>query len=154
MKVIFLDIDGVLNNLYSGIRRKKPRDDFDDDKMQILKKLYAASGAKIVLISSWRFDMSIDNVFKKYGMEIFDRVPRSPDSFRPDEIGMFMELHEGEIEGYVILDDESTGYSEEQMNHAIITKENFDQDVRAEYSYFEGLREKHIDWALAILNKQ
>ena len=54
MKVIFLDIDGVLNG-----RRFVPKDDkvgvlIDDTRLDLIKQVVDAIGAKIVLSSSWR----------------------------------------------------------------------------------------------------
>jgi hypothetical protein len=52
MKILFLDIDGVLNdripfpNGYCGIQA---------DKMTRLNTILAASGAKVVISSSWRY---------------------------------------------------------------------------------------------------
>ncbi len=49
-KVIFLDIDGVLNT----DTRHDPEGCVDEDKVQCLKQIVDATGAQIVLSSSWR----------------------------------------------------------------------------------------------------
>ena len=53
IKIIFLDIDGVLN-----CRNSKPSCfgimGVDNKKVEVLKSIVDKSGAKIVLISSWR----------------------------------------------------------------------------------------------------
>ena len=53
MKVIFLDIDGVLNSL--DCKEKIEGYLFvEDKKIALLKELIDATGAKIVLSSTWR----------------------------------------------------------------------------------------------------
>ena len=56
MKVIFLDVDGVLN---SQQLFEKCEDDqlisVDEDNIKNLKTIVDATGAKIVLSSSWRY---------------------------------------------------------------------------------------------------
>lgn len=47
MKVIFLDFDGVITT-------EKSRWCLDKDKMLLLKRIVDATGAKIVISSSWR----------------------------------------------------------------------------------------------------
>ena len=68
MKIIFLDIDGVLNSENHGIEMYKQMkaheldentyyhtwDLPDEDTLLPLKKIVDATGAKIVLSSSWR----------------------------------------------------------------------------------------------------
>ena len=53
MKVIFLDIDGVLN--YSGCKEKIGGIFFvNDERIKILKEIIDKTNAKIVLSSTWR----------------------------------------------------------------------------------------------------
>ena len=89
MKVIFLDIDGVLN---TGAYRENPDVDYfeqpiSEEHMPLLEYLVKSTGAKIVLSSTWReywdkgevqsdsFGDYINNLFGKYGLEIFDKLP-------------------------------------------------------------------------------
>ena len=51
-KVVFLDIDGVLNTHH--LRCKHGIDHINNDKIKILKKIIEATGAEIVLSSTWR----------------------------------------------------------------------------------------------------
>ena len=54
MKVIFLDIDGVLNNEYSKTRAPSGVIGIDGDKVKRLRKIVESTGAKLVLTSSWK----------------------------------------------------------------------------------------------------
>ena len=55
MKIIFLDIDGVLNSrIYDRKRNRDELTDIDETRLPLVKELVAATGAKIVLSSSWR----------------------------------------------------------------------------------------------------
>ena len=153
MKVIFLDFDGVLNNTYYLINFKRQRKDdfeFDPECMHKLFEIVDKTHAKIVLTSSWRFTPGIEDFFKKYNLEIYDILPRLEEDYRPDEIYQWLATHK--IENYLILDDESSGYSKEQMAHAIITKECYSSDVRMQYPWYEGLQDKHVGWAIQMLN--
>lgn len=153
MKVIFLDFDGVLNNTYYLINFKRQRkDDFelDPECMHKLFEIVDKTHAKIVLTSSWRFTPGIKDFFKKYNLEIYDILPRLEEDYRPDEIYQWLSTHK--VENYLILDDESSGYSKEQMAHAIITKECYSSDVRMQYPWYEGLQDKHVGWAIQMLN--
>lgn len=153
MKVIFLDFDGVLNNTYYLTRFKRQgKYDFelDPENMYKLFEIVDNTHAKIVLISSWRFTSGIKEFFKKYNLEIYDILPRSEDNYRPDEIYQWLVTHK--VENYLILDDESSGYSKEQMSHAIITKECYSIEMRMQYPWYEGLQDKHIKWAIQMLN--
>ena len=60
MKVIFLDIDGVLNTgwWYTQMDRNTPKDKygyaFDPNSVANLKKIIDETGADIVISSSWK----------------------------------------------------------------------------------------------------
>ena len=64
MKVLFLDIDGVLNrqipdvSLLGDEERQKPdgqNEEIEEDKMALLSRLVRETGAVVVLHSGWRF---------------------------------------------------------------------------------------------------
>lgn len=59
MKVIFLDVDGVLNDAMTTDRTEDPHDGYkyiglDTDKIERLNKIVVETGAKIVMSSTWR----------------------------------------------------------------------------------------------------
>lgn len=113
MKIIFLDIDGVLNNSKCWGKRPVIRA-FDQNCIQAFNRIVDATEAYIVISSSWR------NVFKynelcamlrKVGVQgpILDKTPMVKLSgHRGAEIKAW--LRNGiwpEIDGFVILDDEA-----------------------------------------------
>lgn len=68
MKIIFLDIDGVLNTIETFINRKKEYKEtgilnveIDEFRVQYLKQIIKETDAKIVLSSSWRHFFTKDN---------------------------------------------------------------------------------------------
>ena len=81
MKVIFLDIDGVMNcqEEMLAMLEKNPKNRSDvtlpsPTKCKLLKQLVEATDAKIVLSSSWRLSLSaiqnIIDVFRPYGLRL------------------------------------------------------------------------------------
>ena len=108
MKVIFLDVDGVLNSAQDGysIRLKT------DSHLKLLQYIVKETGAKIVLSSSWRigFTPASKNLmarFKEYGLELMDCTPELSSACRGDEIRKWLNDKEYTVERFVILDDEA-----------------------------------------------
>jgi hypothetical protein len=72
MKVIFLDIDGVLNSaifykermvrLKMGVVKEHPLDEFCPDLVSNLNEITDKTGAKIVLSSTWRLGRSLEEL--------------------------------------------------------------------------------------------
>ena len=141
MKVIFLDIDGVLN---TEAYRENPDVDYfeqpiSEEHMPLLEYLVKSTGAKIVLSSTWReywdkgevqsdrFGDYINNLFGKYALEIYDKTPELRD--RSEEIDEWIKLHQGEIESYVILDD--FDWSEENEKCLVKTVDEVGLDEEA-----------------------
>lgn len=148
MKVLFLDIDGVLNSR-NYIKRKDV--DFDNPSLQIdpdavvrLNAITKLAGAVIVLTSTWRlaFDMPsqlarMQECLASYNItaSIIDRTGVQ-DSGRRYEIQEWLDMNPG-VESYVILDDEIIeGFS----GHT----------VRTFFDY--GLQDEHVRQALTILD--
>ena len=119
MKILFLDVDGVLNN---NLTRTITFDGWcfvDDYLVKRLKRIIDATGAKIVLSSTWRdgwnredesknepFFNQLRNKLKEYGMEIWDALPMPMRPSRGTAINEWFELHKDlNIESFVILDD-------------------------------------------------
>lgn len=136
MKIIFLDIDGVLNsNLYSSIKRMKkvssldclgrPLSNIDKHNLDILRLIVYKTGAKLVISSTWRKDIHVvgrdcpENektekfiqLFKDLGWDDAPIIGVTPclSGFRGEEVATFLdELAKTEtIEDYIILDDDS-----------------------------------------------
>jgi hypothetical protein len=111
MKVIFLDVDGVLNN-WEGLSQYGIHY-IDAEKVSLLKAIVFATEAKIVLSSTWRirkedFDM-VKAVLLSQGMEIYDVTPQVFSGYRSREIGLWLEEKAVlPIDKYAILDDDTT----------------------------------------------
>ena len=153
MKVIFLDIDGVLN-CYWSTSRCGHYIGIDEDKVVRLRQIVEATGAEIVLSSSWREDWSkdenhnrecgryIDRMLRKERLTILDKTGTDRYNRRRKEIEDWMEGKD--IEAYVILDDLDFdwGYSD-CVNHWVETSFS-----RAD----GGLQDEHVARAIEILN--
>lgn len=154
MKCIFLDIDGVLNN------SKTFDSDFgyvgmDDELVGRLKKITAATNAKIYLISSWKYGWYkeadkkqeqdifadyLDSKFYSYGLIITDKLEsgNSVFEFRGKLIKEF--LQNNAVENFVILDDVKFDYIDEGFeNNLVLTNSKY------------GLTEKDVKKAIEIL---
>ncbi len=87
MKIIFLDIDGVLNSeewmrsrSTSDIDSRYPFYEFCPDLVDNLNYITDSTGAKIVVSSSWRIGRSVEDLqalFKNVGVtgEVIDKTP-------------------------------------------------------------------------------
>jgi hypothetical protein len=142
MKVIFLDIDGVLNSLRSAIRYGN-FDHFSREAVKALNILTDATGAKLVISSTWRIARKdyID-VLRANGVmgEIIGATPNlSHDQngvcvgvIRGFEIKVWLEDHP-DVEDFIILDDDND--MGELLNHLVQTNPDvgltFDDAKRA-----------------------
>lgn len=139
MKIIFLDIDGVLNS--SDYRKqlgiKYFSEIIDRRKMPLLKKIVDAADAKIVLSTSWRKFWSegesqldpvgqyINDVFAENGLTVYSKTPVMEESGRNAEIKAWLD-GKWYVDNYVILDDKDFGWSPELRAHFIRTDLNGD----------------------------
>lgn len=110
MRIIFLDVDGVLNQLQKYFIDKKC--------VQRLSSLVDAD-VKIVLISSWRLGFEMDyskyssqiknlrDVCKQFGFDIRYKTQKLGD--RREEVLDFMKGKS--VSNYIILDDDKSEYS-------------------------------------------
>ena len=110
VKILFVDVDGVLNSAQDGYSIKLST----DSHLKFLRMIVKSTGANIVLSSSWRigFTPASKNLlarFKEYGLELMDCTPELSGACRGDEIRKWLEEFETEydVERFAILDDES-----------------------------------------------
>lgn len=118
--VIFLDIDGVicttLSTRLSGLLRLPPeRQLFDPVALFWLRWLVRRSGAEIVLCSSWRDALTIDDplcrafirnlydTLARNGTPISDAAPQLPSGDKGEEILAWLAEHPRKQ--YAVLDD-------------------------------------------------
>lgn len=152
MKVIFLDIDGVLNSEQLVHRLGMDWDGNQLDPLAIdrLNRLTDESGAKIVISSSWRIAYHWEElvpILQDAGIkaEIIDKTPYLH-SDRADEIWCWLDNTQEKIETYVILDDDRLEMKRD--NSDPVLDMHF---VRT--SWLDGLQDRHVDAALQVLNE-
>lgn len=120
MKVLFLDIDGVLNSHRSAYAFggfpfdvDKHRNRFDEVAVALVRNVCKASGAQIVLSSSWRTDKDWQRIGRGLDLPIVDRTPYLHPGPRGAEIAAWLAAHP-EIEDYAILDDDGDMLDEQR----------------------------------------
>jgi hypothetical protein len=104
MKVIFLDIDGVLNCPKTPNPRSFPYV-IDDRLLARFRQLLERTGASVVLSSTWRYDPAGIFSAKRYGVPFIDITPDLPNEPRCKEILEWLRNHP-EVTRYVVIDDE------------------------------------------------
>ena len=135
MKVIFLDIDGVLNTDRAIRQRKNQNNDqihFDEEAMKNLNEIIKTTKSKIVISSTWRIHQNTENPlwiaiienFKRYKIdsEIISTTEKyengSPQNPRWKEIKNWLESNkEKDITSFLILDDE---WNMEDLNNNFV----------------------------------
>ena len=151
MKVIFLDVDGVLNDQNLIFEKFKTKEiEISKDKLLLLKEIITSNDdTKVVLSSSWRIGLlrkdgkivadttyhkEFLELLKEYSIQIYDITPSMMS--RPEEIKYY--LDNNDIESYVILDDEDL---------------NDENQVKTDF-FNGGLREEHVSLAIDILKRK
>lgn len=153
MKVIFLDVDGVLNC-------RNTRDmcmgfvGIEDRLVKKLQKIVNATNAKIVLVSTWRYyweqsnkegqdEMGtyLDKKLSKQGLYILDKT--DPHCLFARGRGIHEWLNGKYVDGFVILDDEAHDYKEVKLEgHWVQTFDVVDG----------GITDEDVEKAIKILN--
>ena len=163
-KVVFLDIDGVLNirEFQSDMKKDTPKDEFgyafDPVAVANLAHIIEETGADIVISSSWRF-YGVPKLRKMWEIRnlpgsVLDITPNTVSDemllnadldemelgvCRGNEIKEWLSKHKGEVSNYVIIDD-FDDLLQEQMGHAVIT------------NTLIGISESDAEKAITILN--
>lgn len=163
MKVIFLDIDGVLNSMDWYKRRTRVKSEtwdeyhaqeFDPVALSLIKRVINETGAMVVLSSTWRLSKEGVKFIKSIGIDIFDCTPHLP---RPSNTSVeycergkeiqawigkynFLPPPKEDIDCYVIIDDD-TDMLPEQNEHFF----NTDNKI--------GLTESMAEEIILYLNK-
>ena len=166
MKVIFLDIDGVLNSndffasnhqdvvaFYKGhescwnninVSIKRQMMDIDFDKLKILKSVIDETHAKVVVTSSWKkmhIYPYIVNEFNKLGIPI---IGHTNDNGSDRGMGIKRYLLTHKVDEYVIIDDDIfDDYDDEIMNRLVKTS-----------FYNGGLQDSHKEELIKKLTKK
>lgn len=160
MKAIFLDIDGVLNSqwYFASPRCQKRSDrgpsrlhrmagDIDPYDVHRLNVLVGSTGAKIVISSSWRHVLSMEDMQEIFEMrgcdaEIAGVTPRFHWGSRGNRIEWFVRCGEIDLDAFVILDDAHPDHIKPMERHHIWT------------TYERGLQDHHVLRAIRMLNEK
>lgn len=159
MKIIFLDIDGVLNHDKWYVSKEfQALNTSDDVELDVDPKcaeriniICKETGAKIVISSDWRISswygtikrlerggINIDNIIDKTPEHLW-KTPPMFDRSRGSEIDHWLIMHP-ECEKYVIIDDRMD-FKKQQRKNFVNTKQSI------------GLTDSDMEKAIAILNK-
>ena len=139
MKVIFLDIDGVLNS--EGFLKNNPKETIDRNSVSILKTIINKTGAVIVMSSAWklwfddnmmpkeRHSQCLHDILGEFDIELFGKTPDfSTEEIRRNKTFSHVKAKEiiawlraNEIfDKYVVIDDLDLK-SEDINNHLVRT---------------------------------
>lgn len=105
MKIIFLDIDGVLNSHRTPNPRKLPYI-VDRKLVARFKRVLKRTGAKVVLSSTWRYDPAGLFSAKYHGIPYIGITPDMPHRPRRDEILAWLKKPRNANRFAVIDDDD------------------------------------------------
>lgn len=180
-KIIFLDIDGVLNGynqlstfgwrivclthcdrLIEWYRKCSDVTGIHERKVKLLARIVHETGAKVVISSSRRFciwnkmqfpdDEKFISLCKKYDIELIDITPKSQDGVRCKEILTWLARNEDRVDTFVVLDDERFDLECFVGSHLVQTSSvKKGQVIRGCGKENTGLRRKHVKQAIKIL---
>lgn len=139
MKILFLDIDGVLNRhdteercgRYLGVDRR-----LSDKFLAWLR----TTDVDVVLSSTWRKHLDMFNHLNEAGIHWIGSTPHIPSAERGLEIRTWLHEHP-EVTEFAILDDMADMLPEQLPNFV-----QTDTDI--------GIEDKHIEKLNAIFNKK
>jgi histidinol phosphatase-like enzyme len=151
VKIIFLDIDGVLVNRWSLQHHSGGRAIAHPDCVAALNRITDQTGAEFVITSTWRAAglKQMESIFKKWGVtgKILDKTPDLSwrvgavyaAKERGDEIQEWLDCSSiyPPVTSFVILDDDS------DMKHL--------KDRLVRTSFPEGLTMQHAEQAIEML---
>lgn len=163
MKVIFLDIDGVM-------KEEDYNAEFKDECFARLKRIVDETGAEIILSSSWRIYywefiengyhaddekiLSLHSYFEKYGLKVAGRTDytrRSGPASRPDEIRRWIADKE-DLESFCIIDDDDF-YRWKWLSQFLVITRVRTKDERGYPDWQRTLSDADVERAIAILNR-
>jgi hypothetical protein len=150
MKVIFLDIDGVLNVISQG--HDKYGAIFHYHLVENLEKIIIQTSAKIVITSTWRASglKQMQSMWKdrKLPGEVIGITPHSRDRHRGKEIEYY--INHTDIDRFVIIDDDND-MLKAQRKYFVKTSGNLSHPDCIDIGY--GLTKICAEKAIEILNR-
>ena len=152
MKILFLDIDGVLNShkwyehnkdeiaLQSGLMWRHV-EELDPAACRLVNELCMSESLSIVISSTWRRLHTIGEIqmmFAKRGLHapVISATGQLRSGFRGKEIEEWLAMHSG-VDKYVILDDDSDFIPGQPL---------------VQTSWSTGVQQVHIDIARELVN--
>ena len=154
MKVIFLDVDGVLNYVNCKIIAPSGFYFVDDNCIIRLKEIIERTKANIILSSTWRqgyYDLqegsttsavkdyqALQDKLREFDINIYGHTPILKEMHRGSEILSWLQTAKDEVEAMVILDDGNDLYPLEKYH--------------VKTSFKTGLRTKNVMEAIRMLN--
>lgn len=164
MKVVFMDIDGVLNSNYWNDSHQieiSNGEYIDEKKVKLFAKIMEETGAVIVMHSGWRFwfddklkptrkeASNLVGMLRKYNLDIYDKTP----DFTTEEIRktkMFSLVKANEILAWL-------GSHTEVTNYLVIDDLDLHNDELRKYQIRTdsavGLTELDVEKSIRILNE-
>lgn len=154
MKIIFLDVDGVLN-CESSKSQCRGFIGIDDKRVARLKQIVAATGAQIVLSSSWKHDWEptnkddqneygnyLDRKLRRQALTVIDKTYELRSENRGEGIISWVGTHN--VDSFIILDDEWFDFKELGIASRVIKTEFYNADG--------GLTDGDVELAIKLLN--
>ena len=154
MKIIFLDIDGVLNTSETKDLTPSGWLGISGNLVDNLARIVKNTGAKIVLTSTWKKEWNkdrslcscdgkyLDDMLKQHGLSIYDKIA-DHNWFRGHYILEWLYEHD-DVESFVIIDDDTFDFDKSGLMPLV---------VKTEF-YIGGLTETLADAAIEILNRK
>jgi len=142
MKVVFLDIDGVLNSTKTANPRSLP---YVADPMLVDRyvRLIARTGAISVLTSSWRIDPIGQFAARYWRIPFSDMVPDMPADSRDKEIKAWLARHAPDAR-FAVLDDEDDDLDEFPLFQPSGSEGLTDEMARGVEDYLEGRTDRDM----------
>lgn len=156
MKIIFLDIDGVIKEDYSGAP-------FLDESLSLLKSVVDRTGAKIVMSSTWKIKYKnfVENGYKtdiediqrlydvltEHGLSIYDSTPLyriEKTVRRPTEIKDYL-CNTENVESFCIIDDRDEFEWDELTDNLVLTYLGKDENGKKIAHFTEEHAKKAVD---------
>lgn len=163
-KFIFLDVDGVLNSMPYCERAGR---ELNPENIRRLKEIVDATGAKIVLSSTWKqiwddtgkdakdMRLRLTYALDAYRLFIGAFTPNLPTGFRPEEIKQFLEeyksVHPMEKVVWVSLDDD---YKEEHYRSCGLGSGLIQTRFFCKSEDEGGLQDIHVEKAIQMLGRK
>lgn len=155
MKVIFLDVDGVINTekqmqkeYEKGHKTSSYYLILDHSKIELLANLVHSTGAVVIISSSWRIGgfekaesmKNLTNQLNQHGIIVSGYTPTSFEGVRGREIAQWIMTHCTHIPQFCIFDDDSD-------------MEDLKEEHLVQTTWKEGLLPIHIEKAKEVLNR-